>query len=86
MYILINSDLTWSFWKRGKAMTAAFDYVKSDWTNKKIHDSHGLTTFKDIYFPEDILPENKIENILSQMKIILTSVAFIIKKHIKCYH
>ena len=85
MYILINSDLTWSFWKRGKAMTAKFDYVKDDWTNKKIHDSHGLTTFKDIYFPEDILPENKIENILSQMKIILTSVAFIIEKHIKCY-
>ena len=85
MYILINSDLTWSFWKRGKAMTAAFDYVKADWTNKKIHDSHGLTTFKDIYFPEDILPQNKIENILSQIKIILTSVAFIIEKHIKCY-
>ena len=85
MYILINSDLTWSFWKRGKAMTAEFDYVKDDWTNKKIHDSHGLTTFKDIYFPEDILEQNKIENILSQIKIILTSVAFIIEKHIKCY-
>jgi hypothetical protein len=85
MYILINSDLTWSFWKRGKAMTAEFDYIKDDWTNKKIHDSHGLTTFKDIYFPQDILPQNKIENILSQIKIILTAVAFIIEKHIKCY-
>ena len=85
MYILINSDFTWSFWKKGKVMTAAFDYIQDDWTNKKIHYSHGLTTFKDIYFPEDILPENKIENILSQIKIILTSVAFIIEKHIKCY-
>ena len=85
MYILINSDATWSFWERGKAMTAKSPYKKGDWTNKLIHDSHGETTPKDIYFPEDILPKDKYSYVYQQMKIILSAVAKIIKPHIKCY-
>lgn len=85
MYILINSDLTWSFWEKGKAMTAELEYKKSDWTNKKIHDSHGKTTPKDIYFPDDILQKNKIKDIINQMKYILNAVAKIIEPNIKCY-
>jgi len=85
MYILINSDETWSFWERGKAMTAKLPYIKGDWTNKLIHDSHGETTPKDIYFPEDILPKDKYKFVYQQMHTILTAVAKIIKPHIKCY-
>ena len=85
MYILINSDDTWSFWERGKAMTAKLPYIKGDWTNKLIHDSHGETTPKDIYFPEDILPKDKYKFVYQQMHIILTAVSKIIKPHIKCY-
>jgi len=85
MYILINSDATWSFWERGKAMTAKLPYKKGDWTNKGIHDSHGETTPKDIYFPEDILPKDKYEHVYQQMRIILSAVAKIIMPHVKCY-
>jgi hypothetical protein len=85
MYILINSDATWSFWERGKAMTAKLPYKKGDWTNKLIHDSHGETTPKDIYFPEDILTKDKYRNVYEQMEIILSAVSKIIIPHIKCY-
>jgi len=85
MYILINSDATWSFWERGKAMTAKLPYIKGDWTNKAIHDSHGETTPKDIYFPEDILPKDKYKHVYQQMELILSAVAKIITPHVKCY-
>lgn len=86
MFILINSDpFSWSFWDRGKAMTAKLPYKKGDWTNKLIHDSHGETTPKDIYFPEDILPKDKYKHVYQQMKLILGAVAEIIKPHVKCY-
>ena len=85
MYILINSDTTWSFWERGKAMIAKLPYKKGDWTNKEIHDSHGETTPKDIYFPEDILQKDKYRYVYQQMEIILDAVAKIIMPYIKCY-
>lgn len=85
MYILINSDSTWSFWKRGKAMTAKISYKRGDWTNKAIHDSHGETTPKDIYFPEDILYKEKYEYVYQQIKLILGAAANIVKPHVKCY-
>jgi hypothetical protein len=86
MYILINSEpFSWSFWNRGKAMTAKLAYKKGDWTNKLIHDSHGETTPKDIYFPEDILPTNKYEHIYKQMELILGAVAEIVKPNTRCY-
>ena len=85
MYILINSDSSWSFWKRGKAMTAKISYKRGDWTNKAIHDSHGETTPKDIYFPEDILPKEKYDHIYQQIELILGAAANIVKPHVKCY-
>ena len=85
MYILINSDSSWSFWKRGKAMTAKISYKRGDWINKDIHDSHGETTPKDIYFPEDILDKEKYEYIYQQIELILGAAAKIVKPHVKCY-
>jgi len=85
MYILINSDSTWSFWKRGKAMTAKVSYKRGDWTNKAIHDSHGETTPKDIYFPEDVAPKEKYDHIYQQIELILGAAANIVKPHVKCY-
>jgi hypothetical protein len=86
MFILINSEpFSWSFWDRGKAMTAKLPYKKGDWTNKLIHDSHGETTPKDIYFPEDILPKDKYNHVYQQMELILSAVAEIIKPYIRCY-
>jgi hypothetical protein len=86
MYILINSEpFSWAFWDRGKAMTAKLPYIKGDWTNKEIHDSHGETTPKDIYFPEDILPKDKYRYVYQQMKLILGAVAELIKPNTRCY-
>jgi hypothetical protein len=86
MYILINSEpFSWSFWDQGKAMTAKLKYKKGDWTNKLIHDSHGETTPKDIYFPEDILPKDKYDYVYKQMKTILGAVSEIIKPYVRCY-
>ena len=85
MYILINSDKTWSFWERGRIITANLDYKKGDWTNKDIHDTHVKSTSNDLYFPEDILPTKKYKHIYKQMELILSAVADIIKPHVKCY-
>ncbi len=86
MFILINSEpFSWSFWNRGKAMTAKLAYKKGDWTNKEIHDSHGETTPKDIYFPEDILPKDKYNHVYQQIELILGAVAEIVKPNTRCY-
>ena len=85
MYILINSDKTWSFWEKGRVITANLDYKKGDWTNKDIHDTHVKSTSNDLYFPEDILPTKKYKHIYKQMELILSAVADIIKPHVKCY-
>ena len=85
MYILINSNLTWSFWERGVIITANLPYKKGDWTNKDIHDTHFKSTSKDLYFPEDILPTKKYEHVYNQMELILSAVSEIVKQHVKCY-
>jgi hypothetical protein len=86
MYILINSEpFSWSFWERGRIITANLPYKKGDWTNKDIHDTHVKSTSRDLYFPEDILPTNKYEHIYQQMELILSAVAEIVKPYVKCY-
>ena len=85
IYLLINSDLTWSFHKKGRIYTAGLPYVKEDWANKDIHDSHNKSTLKDLYFPEDILLKDKHSNIYNQMDKILNAVITIAKPYIKCY-
>lgn len=91
-YILVNSGkpfgpegFSWSFWRRGKLFTADLPYEKDKWTNKRIHDTHGKTTPRDIYFPEDIFNEEQTEEVIKQMRLILNAAANIVKPHTKPY-
>lgn len=72
---------TWSFFNRGKILTAADEYVNNEWDNKKIHDTHIGTTDDDYYFPEDLdIMESKKLEILDSMNYISRIVFNIIKE------
>jgi hypothetical protein len=52
----------------------------------EIHDTHAKSTSRDIYFPEEFnYGKKNIEKVLSQMELILSKVAEIIKPHLKCF-
>jgi len=56
-----------SIFKRGLIMTAEEDYKNSNFENKKIHDTHAKSTFKQMYYPEDypgLYIQDQIEEVL----------------------
>jgi hypothetical protein len=57
----------------GFIYTALLPYVKSDYSNKDIHDTHWGSTEKDYYYPKDLmyLGKDKIDYLNNQMRTIL---------------
>jgi len=89
-YILISlhNGFHWSFWNRGKIFTAAesYDENPSTFRDNRIHDTHGKTTPCDIYFPEDLdLTPEQTDDILEQMRTIMSCAAKIIQPHARKY-
>jgi hypothetical protein len=86
LFLNNKGKITWSNNLHGKIRHAKYDFINNDYNNLEIHDTHAETTSRDIFFPEDFnfRKENK-EKILSQMELILSKVAEIIKPHLKCY-
>ena len=89
-YILISlhDEFHWSFWNRGKIFTAAEPYNENPPTfrDSRIHDTHGKTTPCDIYFPEDLdLTIEQTDDILCQMRTIMSCAAKIIQPHARKY-
>lgn len=69
-----------------RIFTGLKPFKEGDYFNKDIHDSHFDSTLKELNFDPDvikIIPNNKLNSILEQLKIINKSIMKIIKA--KCY-
>lgn len=53
-YILVSSWGTYIPYPRADILTASKPYVDDSYLDTEIHDSHGKSTLKDCFFPEDI--------------------------------
>ena len=88
LLISLHDGFHWSFWNRGKIFTAAEPYNENPVTFRdcRIHDTHGKTTPCDIYFPEDLdLTLKQTDDILHQMRLIMSCAAKIIQPHARKY-
>jgi len=88
MYLMICNDINfrWSMFNKGKIITAEFPYISNHYNNPKIHDTHFKSTFKNLYFPDDLqLTLDQNDMIYKQMYDILEVASTIIKPHAKSY-
>jgi hypothetical protein len=62
-------------WDFARIFTASQPYVANDFANKDIHDSHGKSTPRDIFFPEDLqVPVGSEYNQASLANHIMTQI------------
>jgi hypothetical protein len=64
----------------GRIVPALLPYQNTDYSNKRIHDTHGFSTEKDFVYPTDLnyLGTNNINNITGQMRTILNRTSMIL--------
>jgi hypothetical protein len=73
MYYLVraakrNLPFHAELWSRGSIMTAGLPYKSGDWQNCRIHDTHGKTTPRILWFPEDLPEPHNAPHIFAQME------------------
>lgn len=72
-------------WTRGTLMTAGLPYQSSNWQNPLIHDTHGKTTPRMLWFPEDLPDPSQGPAIFAQMETIMALVARIMEPSVTIY-
>jgi hypothetical protein len=86
LFLNNRGKITWSTNLHGRIMYAKKDFKYSDYHDLEIHDTHGRSTFHNIFFPEEFnYGKENTEKVLLQMEMILSKVAEIIKPHLKCF-
>jgi hypothetical protein len=86
LFLNNKGKITWNINLHGTARYAKLNFIDGDYHNLEIHDSHAKSTSRFIYFPEDFnYGKKNTEKIISQIELILSKVAEIIKLHLKCY-
>ena len=86
LFLNNKGKITWSINLNGTARYAKLNFINKDYHNLEIHDTHAKSTNRFIYFPEDFnFKKKNTEKIISQIELILSKVAEIIKPHLKCF-
>ncbi len=71
---------------RARIFRAADEFFLGDWLNKRIHDSHGDTTPRPIYFPDEFhFTEDELHHVMQQMHEITRHVALLLQPQAKPY-
>jgi hypothetical protein len=83
-YLLCTSTGEFHVYPKSKILTAAENYQDSDYSNKRIHDSHGDTTETDFFFPHDI-PESDREKISAGISEIMSRLQKFLRGNIRNY-
>jgi len=88
MIKLFNNNISFSYFKKAKILTAKDNYINNDYLNHDIHDTHIGSTDKDYYFPKDLqkyankkINDDIIEYLYKQMDIIGNITVQIDKKN-----
>jgi hypothetical protein len=86
LFLNNKGKITWSTNLHGRILYAKNEFVYRDYHNLEIHDTHGKYVTHNIFFPEDLnYGKENTEKVLSQMEMILSKVAEIVKPHLKCF-
>ena len=86
LFLNNNGKIIWSANLHGKFFCGKNEFVYKDYHNLDIHDTRGRNCIQNIFFPEEFnYGKENTEKVLSQMELILSKVAEIIKPHLKCY-
>ena len=81
LFLNNKGNITWSTNLHGSIW-----HAKSDYHNLDIHDTHGKYVTHNIFFPEEfIYGKENTEKVLSQMELVLSKVAEIVKPNLKCF-
>ena len=84
LFLNNQGKITWSTNLHGTIIPAKSDFINDDYSNFDIHDTHSCPY--NIFFPEEFnYGKENTEKVLSQMELILSKVAEIIKPHLKCF-
>jgi hypothetical protein len=86
LFLNNNGKITWNANLHGRIFCAKKEFVDRDYHNLEIHDTHGRYSNRNIYFPEEFnYGKENTEKVLSQMEMILSKVAEIVKPYLKCF-
>ncbi len=89
IYILFLNNggkITSSINLHGRIFCAKTNFINDNYDNLEIHDTHGRYSIRNIYFPEEFnYDKENTEKVLSQMELILSKVAEMIKSNLKCF-
>ena len=86
LFLNNKGNITWTTNLHGSIYYATIDFVNDNYHNLEIHDTHGKYSIRNIYFPEDFnYGKENTEKVLSQIELILSKVAEIIKPYLKCF-
>jgi hypothetical protein len=81
LFLNNKGNITWTTNLHGRIM-----HAKSDYHNLEIHDTYGRSTTHNIFFSEEFnYGKENTEKVLSQMELVLSKVAEIVKPHLKCF-
>lgn len=84
-YWLVSTNHIHNMCEIGKIITAAEDYKQSDYSNKKIHDTHMKSTPRDLFYPEDLPKTINKDKIEKQMQYILDIIYKMFARNIKTF-
>jgi hypothetical protein len=86
LFLNNKGKITWSTFLHGRIFCARTNFIKSNYHNLEIHDTHGRYSTRNIYFPEEFnYGKENTEKVLSQMELILSKVVEIVKTNLKCF-
>ncbi len=86
LFLRNKNKITWTTLLHGRIFCAQKEFLDKNYHNLEIHDTHGKYSIKNIFFPEEFnYGKENIEKVLSQMELILSKVAEIVKPHLKCF-
>lgn len=83
-YLLFTSSGNFHTFNRSKILTAADPYKQDDYSNKRIHDSHGDTTETDFFYPEDI-PEKDRDKVKKGIESIMERLIKVLDRKVEKY-
>lgn len=86
VYFLVTGEHKYYFQTNGFMITAAEPYVKGDYLNKKIHDTHQSSSIPDLFFPQGLepYPADKVEYIRDQIAELCYHISQM-SSDLKCY-
>ena len=86
IYFLTTGEHKYYYQTNGFMITAVDPYVKGDYSNKKIHDTHQTLSIPDLFYPQGLenYPAEKIQYIRDQIDELCYHISRM-SSNLKCY-